>query len=271
MLAFAHGPGGSGKTTLFETIGGIMGSYRAVAGMETFIQTLHPQHSTDVASLMGARMVTASETEEGRRWAEAKIKTLTGGDKITARFMRKDPFTYRPQFKLIIFGNHRPTLRSVDEAWRRRFNLLPFIVAILKEKQDQLLPAKLKAEWPGILRWAIDGCLMWQNQRLKPPAAVINATEDYLSAEDNVKAWIDEKCTVAINEQETSAALFASWKLWAEASGVIVGTQTSLVQTIKGKLGDKVIENKHVRDMASLKRGLNGISVNRQSDSYKDY
>jgi hypothetical protein len=80
-----------------------------------------------------------------------------------------------------------------------------------------------------------------------------------------------EKCTVAINEQETSAALFASWKLWAEASGVIVGTQTSLVQTIKGKLGDKVTENKHVRDMAGLKRGLNGISVNHQSDSYKDY
>jgi putative DNA primase/helicase len=262
VLAFAHGPGGGGKTTYFDALGGAMGSYRTVAAMETFVQTGHREHYTELANLAGARMVTASETEEGRLWAEAKIKNLTGGDPISARFMHKDFFEFRPQFKLMIFGNHRPGLRSVDEAIRRRFHLLPFPVSITDEKRDPNLPAKLKAEWPGILRWATEGCLQWQRQRLKPPAAVVEATRDYLSAEDNVRNWIEDSCTVAASEWEASGALFASWKKWAEASGVIVGTERSLVQAIKGKLGNKVAE-KRVRDMASKKRGLVGISVNR--------
>ncbi len=124
------------------------------------------RHPTDLAVLLrGARLVTAQETEEGRRWAESKIKALTGGDPITARFMRQDFFTFMPQFKLFIAGNHKPGLRNVDEAIRRRLNLIPFVVRIPpKERDPRAWPRNLKAEWGGILQWAIDGCLDWQSK-----------------------------------------------------------------------------------------------------------
>jgi putative DNA primase/helicase len=116
---------------------------------------------TDLAGLRGARLVTAVETEEGRRWAESRIKSLTGGEKIAARFMRQDFFEYAPQFKPIIAGNHKPGLRSVDEAIRRRFNPIPFTVTIPPEERDETLPEKLKSELPGILAWMITGCTDW--------------------------------------------------------------------------------------------------------------
>jgi hypothetical protein len=105
---------------------------------------------------MGARLVTAIETEEGRRWAESKIKALTGGDKISARFMRGDFFEFTPAFKLIVVGNHTPHLRHVDEAMRRRLHLIPFNVTIPPEERDKNLAEELKAEWPGILQWMIE-------------------------------------------------------------------------------------------------------------------
>ena len=104
-------------------------------------------------------------------------QTLTGGDKISARFMRQDYFEFAPQFKLVIAGNHKPGLRSVDEAIRRRFHLLPFVVTIPSAERDPDLRNKLRAEWPGILTWMIEGCLEWQDKGLLPPAAVLNATD----------------------------------------------------------------------------------------------
>ena len=111
------------------------------------------RHPTDVAKLHGARLVVAQETEKGRRWDETKIKTMTGGDKMTARFMRQDFFDFMPKFKLLIVGNHKPRLDNVDEAMRRRLLLVPFTVQIPPDERDPDLPRKLKAEWPAILRW----------------------------------------------------------------------------------------------------------------------
>ena len=117
--------------------------------------------------LRGARLVTAAETEEAHRWAESRIKQLTGGDPVTARFMRQDFFTYRPTYKLMIAGNHEPALARVDDATRRRFNIIPFIRK--PEKTDKVLLEKLRPEWSGILRWMINGCLAWQREGLAPP------------------------------------------------------------------------------------------------------
>src|SRR5262249_2167435 len=125
-LVFVVGPGKNGKSTFLETAAEIMGEYAAAAAMETFTYSKFERHPADLAALRGARMVTSSETEEGRSWAEARIKQLTGGDRITARFMRQNFFTYIPQFKLFIIGNHRPNLRNIDEAMRRRMKLAPF-------------------------------------------------------------------------------------------------------------------------------------------------
>ena len=125
-LLFVYGPGGNGKSVWLNTIAGILADYAKNAAMETFTASQNDRHPTDLAMLKGARMVCASETEEGRAWAEVRIKQLTGGDTISARFMRQDFFEFRPQFKLTVIGNHKPLLRNVDDAAKRRFNVVPF-------------------------------------------------------------------------------------------------------------------------------------------------
>ena len=148
VLQFGYGTGANGKGTYLNTLTGIMGDYACTAPMETFTATSGERHPTDLAMLRGARLVTAQETEQGRRWAEAKIKALTGGDPISARFMRQDFFTFMPQFKLFIAGNHRPGLSGVDEAIRRRCTSCPQLT-IPEEDRDLELPGKLKASGPA--------------------------------------------------------------------------------------------------------------------------
>ena len=187
-LFFLHGDGGNGKGVFMNTTANILGDYHRTAPIETFTATKNEQHPTELAMLRGARMVTATETEDGRRWAESRIKTLTGGDRVAARFMRQDFFEYLPQFKLVISGNHKPGLRSVDEAIRRRLNLLPFTVTIPEAERDKELTNKLKAEARGILAWMIKGCLKWQKIGLARPTAVIEATDAYLKRRGHYQA-----------------------------------------------------------------------------------
>lgn len=234
-LWFAHGTGRNGKGVFLNTLSRICGTYAAVSAMETFVSSGSSQHPTDLAMLRGARLVTSQETEDGRRWAESKIKAMTGGDPITARYMRQDFFTFDPQFKLIIAGNHKPGLRGVDEAIRARFNLVPFSVTIPQAERDTDLPEKLKAEWPAILRWAIDGCLDWQRTGLRPPDAVQAATADYLAEEDAFSLWLTE-CTERRDwSRENTADLFASWRRWAEAAGEFVGSQKRFSQSLQAR------------------------------------
>jgi putative DNA primase/helicase len=231
-LFFAFGTGGNGKGVFLNTLAAILADYAAVAPMESFIAVHGERHPTDLAGLRGARLVTSQETEEGRRWAESKIKALTGGDPITARFMRQDFFTYTPAFKLVIAGNHKPGLRGVDEAIRRRFHLLPFVVTILEPDPD--LPEKLKAEWPGILQWAIDGCQMWQRDGLSPPPIVREATETYLAEEDALARWIEECCVTGPQHWCASALLWPSWQRWATAANEPVGSRKRFGTALEG-------------------------------------
>jgi putative DNA primase/helicase len=233
VLQFGYGTGANGKGTYLNSLAGIMGDYACTAPMETFAATSGERHPTDLAMLRGAHLVTAQETEQGRRWAEAKIKALTGGDPISARFMRQDFFTFMPQFKLFIAGNHRPGLSRVDEAIRRRMHLVPFNVTIPEEDRDLELPGKLKAEWPGILAWMLDGCMAWQVNGLNPPESVRAATEKYLAAEDTFERWRDDCTTSSPNAWESSADLWHSWRRWAETAGEFVGTQKRFSQTLE--------------------------------------
>jgi putative DNA primase/helicase len=232
-LFFLYGTGANGKSVLLSTISGIMGTYHCTAPIETFTASSTDRHPTELAGLRAARLVTAIETEEGRRWAESRIKALTGGDAISARFMRQDFFQFTPQFKLVIAGNHKPGLRSVDEAIRRRFNLIPFAVTIPPHERDDKLTEKLQQEWPGILQWMIDGCMRWQRDKLSPPKVVSEATAAYLEAEDAIAAWLDECCELDANAWEPSAILFLSWTNWATKSGEHVGTQKRFVQALE--------------------------------------
>jgi putative DNA primase/helicase len=140
--------------------------------------------------------------------------------------MRQDFFEYVPHFKLVIAGNHKPGLRSVDEAIRRRLHLVPFGVTIPPNERDRELDCKLKSEWPGILQWAIEGCLEWQRGGgLRPPKAVIEATEEYLQGEDSIGAWLDECCELDPNAWSGSTELFSNWKKFATTRGEFVGDQ----------------------------------------------
>jgi putative DNA primase/helicase len=168
-LLFLYGTGGNGKSVFVNTLFTIMGDYAANAPMETFMESRNDRHPTDLAGLMGSRLVTATETEQGRRWNESKIKEITGGDRVSARFMRQDFFTYVPAYKIVISGNHKPAIRNIDEAIKRRMHLIPFTLTIPPEKRDHMLQSKLLKERDGILAWAVQGCLMWQCEGLRQP------------------------------------------------------------------------------------------------------
>jgi putative DNA primase/helicase len=152
VFVFGHGTGANGKGTFLNTIQGIFGNYATTAHVSTFMASRTEQHPTDLAKLAGARLVVAQETQKGRRWDEVKIKAITGGDTISARFMRQDFFDFVPTFKIFVTGNYKPTLSAVDEAMHRRLLLVPFSVQIPKDERDPKLFEKLRAEWPAILR-----------------------------------------------------------------------------------------------------------------------
>jgi putative DNA primase/helicase len=257
-LFFCYGTGANGKGVMLNTLTAILGDYATVASMDTFTASPNDRHPADLAMLRGARMVAAQETEEGRRWAESRIKAMTGGDPITARFMRQDFFTFMPKFKLLIAGNHKPGLRNVDEAIRRRFNLIPFNLKLPIERRDKNLPENLRAEWPGILQWAIEGCLEWQRVGLAPPRAVIDATAEYLSGEDALARWLEECCIVDRTLELGSTPLFQSWKAWADGAGEFAGSQKRFSQLMQSK---RFEPGKDGAGRATLK----GIGLKKQS------
>ncbi len=223
VIFFLHGTGQNGKGVLTSTLEWILADYCKSAGDEVFTETKNDRHSTEIARLKGARVVLVTEVGQGRGWAEARLKKMTGGDTLTARFMRQDDFEFKPQFKPLISANHKPELKSVDVAMKRRMHLIPFGVTIPPEKRDSELKAKLKHEGPGILQWLIKGCLEYQQIGLAPPKSVVAATDEYFQGEDDVANWIEERCEVDEGFSNLSSSLFASWRDYAEKAGLIVG------------------------------------------------
>jgi putative DNA primase/helicase len=262
-LFFLYGLGANGKSTFLNAITAAAGDYHRTTPIETFTASNHDRHPTELAALRGARLVTATETEEGRRWAESRIKALTGGDKIAARFMRQDFFEFQPMFKLIIAGNHKPGLRSVDEAIRRRFHLIPFTVTIPPAERDEHLPDKLKSELPGILAWMIEGCLDWQETGLAPPEIVTADTAQYLEAEDAIAAWIEDCAGRDPNNFEKSTKLFTSWSEWAEKSGEHIGSQKRFCQNLEARGFAPPRKNRDGKWPATNRERPPGIRCNR--------
>lgn len=255
-LVFVYGPGGNGKSVFLNVLTGVLGAYATTAAMDTFTASKSDKHPTDMAMLRGARLVTASETEEDRAWAEARIKSLTGGDPVTARFMRQDFFTFVPTFKLTIVGNHQPMLRNVDDAARRRFNIVPFIRK--PDQPDRQLEGKLRAEWPAILRWMIEGCLDWQANGLVQPDSVAEATDAYFAEQDLMAQWLAEKCDVRVgdpNVWDRTTDLFESWSAYAKAAGDTPGTVKAFGPAMRRK-GFQQHRNKYARGFSGLRLRL---------------
>jgi putative DNA primase/helicase len=180
VIVFAHGKGGNGKGTFFNTALRIMGGYARNAPPEVFLASTFDRHPTELARLHNARLVVSSEIEKGRRWNMTRLNSMSGGDTVTARFMRQDDFEYAPKFKLALFANNKPTFGKVDEAARRRLHLLAFdhVVTDRDRAADPGFDARIKAEWPAILRWMINGCLDWRSEELTPPKKVVDASAE---------------------------------------------------------------------------------------------
>jgi putative DNA primase/helicase len=255
VIVFLFGTGNNGKGVFVNTVTGILGDYAITAPMEMFLTSKYDRHPTEIARLKGARLVVASETTKGRAWDEAKIKNLTGGDKLTGRFMRGDFFDFDPTHKLLIGGNHKPSLRNVDEGIRRRFRLVPFTVQISESERDPKLAEKLKAEWPAILRWMIDGCLEWQRVGLVVPTIVREATDEYLSDQDVITQWAEVWIeSNPKSEFVLTRMLFASWNHWCEQRNLPPGTERTFSDALADQLG-------YERARRTNGRGFKGISL----------
>lgn len=254
-LFFIYGPGGNGKSVFLNILMHIMQDYAATAPIETFTASRSEQHPTELAMLNGPRLVTSSETEEGKRWAESRIKQLTGGDPISARFMRQDFFTFKPIFKLLIVGNHMPGLNSVDDAARRRFRLVPFVHK--PEKVDKLLEHRLKEYSPQIFRWAIEGCVKWRKEGMDPPSSIRITTEKYFGDMDILQQWIDERCILDENSRTDTTIAFLDWSRFATDAGEYVGKKN----TLTSKLDKKNITCKPAKIDGKLSRCYFGMRL----------
>lgn len=259
-LMFIYGPGGNGKSVYLNTKTRILGDYCRTAGMDVFTASKGDRHPQELARLKGARMVCASETEEGRAWAEVRIKQLTGGDTITARFMRQNDFEFRPEFKLTIIGNNKPILNTVDDAARRRFNVVPFDHT--PKNPDPKLESKLHAEWPGILSWAIAGCLDWQANGLKRPRVVIEATAEYFAEQDTFQQWLDERCDIGHAHVDTNANLLGDWTCYARTHGEFFSSKS--FNTTMQRHGFRPVKNTYgIRG-----RGYRGVRIRPDEDDF---
>jgi putative DNA primase/helicase len=252
LLFFIFGPGGNGKGVFIRTLANILGDYAASAAISTFTAQRNSVHLTELARLHGARLVTASETERGHRWAESRIKELTGNERpIVANFMRQDHFEFWPKFKLVIVGNFRPALAAVTPAIARRLRMIPFTHA--PERPDPELKARLEAEYPAILRWMLDGLAELRAQGLNAPAVVSEATAAYLADEDRIGRWIEDRCNRIRGFRCTPSTLFHSFSDWCKDQGEEPGTQKSFT--------DDMDRQGFRRGRANGKRFIEGLMV----------
>jgi putative DNA primase/helicase len=213
------GSGQNGKSTLVNIVCDLLADYATVAASDVLLARRRDEHPASVAVLEGARFVAAFETDDGRRLAEGLVKQLTGGDKVSARKMRENPHAFTPRFKLFLACNHKPVIKGTDKAIWRRIKLIPFTVTIPDAEQDKDLPDRLRAELPGILAWAVQGCLEWQRDGLNPPQDVTDATATYRDEMDLVGRFLTEECTTGEEHEVTKKNLYAAFKAWADQSG----------------------------------------------------
>jgi putative DNA primase/helicase len=216
-LFFIYGAGGTGKSTLVNTIQEILGSYAWTAPMSMFAAKAFEGHPCELADLRGRRFVTATETQQGRAWDEARIKQLTGGDIITARFMRQDFFQFKPNHKLVIVGNHAPSIESSGTDMRRRFHVLPF--EHVPRMKDMDLRVKLLREAGKILGWMIRGSLQWQQRGLDPPPVVRGATDAYFETQDVLSDWLDTDAVRGPDLRDTSSSIHRSYAAYMKNLG----------------------------------------------------
>ena len=216
---FCYGTGANGKSTFLNVLRTVFGEYARNTPFETLQELKGDRASNDLAALCGVRLVTASEVRDGARLNEGRIKSLTGQDPITCRYLYGEYFTYQPTMKIWLAANHKPVIRGTDEAIWRRILLIPFNVYFSKDKADMKLSKDLEAEAPGILAWVVRGCKEWQEKGLCPPATVRRATQDYRQEMDALEQFLDECTDRGPTLKVQASVLYEAYKSWVERNG----------------------------------------------------
>ncbi len=234
-LFILHGSGANGKSTLLEALRETLGDYALRTPTTTLLTKRDDGVPNDVARLKGARFVSASESEDGRQLAEALVKDLTGGDTVSARYMRAEWFDFRPECKIWLGTNHKPRIQGTDNAIWTRIRLIPFNVTIPEADQDKHLVDKLQAETAGILAWAVKGCLDWQNNGLAAPATVTAATQLYRDESDVLIDFLEDVCTMDPRAVVTVKALHLAYTDWCRLNGETAMTKRKLGARLREK------------------------------------
>lgn len=235
-LFLMHGAGANGKSTFLNAAMAILGGDYAMQAADGLLTIKGDSHPTEQADLHGMRFVASSEIDDGRRLAEARVKQLTGGEKIRARRMRQDHWEFSPTHKLWLATNHKPVIRGTDHGMWRRVRLIPFEVTIPKEQQDSSLPEKLAAERAGILAWMVQGCLAWQQEGLGEPRAVADATSDYRMEMDGVGRFVEECCTKGDTARSRASDVYRAYVAWCSNVGERPQLQRAFGVAISGHI-----------------------------------
>jgi putative DNA primase/helicase len=232
-----------------------MGDYAGIVEIDALMQNGHDDvRDRAVAELVGKRFVTSSEAQEGAKLNEARVKHLTGMGRLQGRHIYGSPFQFDPHFKLFIDANHKPVIRGTDNAIWNRIHLIPFEVSIPKAEQDRHLGKKLRAELPGILAWAMQGCLAWQKEGLGAPTAVTDASTQYRSEMDVVAQFIADECVIEAGASVPAADLYKAYKGWSKDR-----TEDPFTET---KFGSRLTQMGYEGARANggrVRRGLNVI------------
>lgn len=232
-LFFLHGGGANGKSVLLDVLRNIGGKYSHNLPSEALMTSRNEGHPTMFASLHGKRLAISSEIEESAHWAESRIKSLTGDETLTARYMRQDFFTFTISHKHVIAGNFKPRLKGDDFAMVRRMVLIPFMQKFEGARRDDNLPQKLRSEYPGILRWFADGARKWGESGLAIPASVSEASREYMSEHNDVELWIAECCTRAPGLSSLSSTLYESFSEWKVRNGEHAASSKAFSQRLE--------------------------------------
>jgi len=233
------GPTDSGKTTFIEIIRHLLGDYAKGTDFQTFLYSKYGGSKAirnDIARLEGARFVSASEAAKDQMFDEPLLKQITGRDTVAARFLYKEFTEYKPEFKVFLASNEKPSISGLDDAIWNRINVIPFNVSIPKEDQDKLLEEKLKKELSGILAWAVDGCRKWHEEKsLKPSKSVVEALKVIRADSDAILKFIDDCCYRLSGVYTTFSELYDEWKNWCGKNNVISGSEKSFAELLKVK------------------------------------
>lgn len=240
VMFVLYGSGANGKSTFLETIRSLLGDYALQADSTTLMMKGNDGVRNDIARLVGSRFVSSAEVEDGRRLSEVTVKQLTGGDTITARYLYKEGFEFKPECKFFLAVNHKPQIRGTDNGIWRRVMLVPFTVTVAEEDQDRHLAEKLRAELPGILAWAVRGCGEWQSHRLGLPPAIKEATGEYRAEMDVLGAFLRDCCIERAGVKAKTKDLYAAYTKWCQENGEDILPQ----RTLGIKLKERGLQNR---------------------------